>query len=81
MEKWCEKQTICGNCRNWRLGAFQSDFDGAEPNGAGGHHTNGEVSDCLAHAPARNPDASDLSGNAVWPTTKKRDRCGDFTPR
>lgn len=82
MRDWNPKAIVCGNCQWWLLGNYQHDFEGAEPNGAGGHHCNGEVSECRRSLPGqtRGGDAR-LSGSAEWPTTRKLDFCGEFKQR
>ncbi len=81
-DKWNRSVECCGNCAFWPLG-YQSGSDhlGSEPYGIGGHHTDGSVSECRRHAPISANHEMRLSGSAIWPTTKKRDYCGDFELR
>lgn len=76
MTKWDASKVACGNCQYWLLGLYQPDFDGAEPKGAGGPHTDGSVSDCRAKPPIHIQ-----GGSAVWPPTKRDDWCGAFKAR
>lgn len=81
MDNWNNKAKLCGNCAHWPLGGYQHKWPGAQPSGIGGHHCNGEVSECHAKSPiGENRDRS-LSGGAIWPTTKREDSCGDYKPR
>lgn len=77
-DQWDGSVECCGNCAYWPLGGYQHDWKGAEPIGIGGQHTNGEVSDCRRHAPSESDRNSHPGATARWPTTRKRDFCGDF---
>lgn len=74
---WSMKVECCGNCAFWPLAGM----NGGEPFGIGGHHTDGSVSECRRHAPVGVKPDMDLHGSARWPTTRKRDFCGDFELR
>jgi hypothetical protein len=78
---WSPKVECCGNCAFWPLGNYQHDFKGAEPQGTGGHHTDGSVSDCRRYAPSHQRPDMYPSATARWPTTNKRDYCGEFEQR
>ena len=81
MTDWSRYEKVCGNCQFWLLQGYQAYWEGAEPVGAGGYHTDGSASECRRHAPRDQSAAHELSGSARWPTTKRLDWCGDYVAR
>lgn len=82
MREWDGGKPVCGNCKYWALQGYQHDWEGAEPLGIGGTGADGSVSDCRANAPiSLLPGDARLHGSAQWPTTKRKDWCGQFEQR
>ncbi len=80
-KKWNTLVECCGNCAFWPLGGYQHDFAGAEPLGIGGHHTNGNVSECRRYAPRELDHERSPGATRHFPQTEKTDFCGEFELR
>ena len=80
-DNWNSKVECCGNCAFWPIGGYQHDFPGAKPLGIGGHHTDGDVSDCRRYAPRELDKEKYPTATGRWPQTNRDDFCGEFELR
>lgn len=85
---WDRTKKVCANCKFWPISqSYQRYWDESTkhtfpPWGIGGHHASGHVSDCRRRSPVREGNHDrDLSGSAVWPTTRFDDFCGNWEQR